>query len=97
MSLSSSSFEVTKLVLQILDRMVVEPAVLPSSQGSGPATARVLRAKCTASNPLALPARVPAYQHKPRRSVRSGAGRRARVLPKGAARLWHSQGLLAGR
>src|SRR3989442_8265939 len=70
--------------------------VLPSLVRAEPATARVLRAKHAASNPLALPARVPAHRHTPRRSVRGGAGRLARVPPRGAGWLWHTPSLPVG-
>src|SRR2546428_8694248 len=70
--------------------------VLPSLVRAEPATARVLRAKHAASNPLALPARVPAHRHTPRRSVRGGAGPLAGVPPRGGGRLWATQGLSVG-
>src|SRR5260370_27078664 len=64
---------------------------------AGPATAQVLRARHAASNPLALPARAPAHQHKPRRSVRGGARRGGCLPPEGSAPTWPNPGLQARR
>src|SRR2546428_11102664 len=71
--------------------------VLPSLVRAEPATARVLRAKHAASNPLALPARVPAHRHTPRRSVRGGGGRLGGGPPQGGARLGDTQRISRGR